>query len=94
MHPNLSKEKLYPSVKVFCERKKLSCPKPRTIGRIIADAPNKIRSRPESLDLKVRDLRETRPQKVENPKDIKPLLRESAAPLTWWSTYWMELEDT
>ena len=32
MHPNLSKEKLYPFVKVFCDQRKLSCPKPRTIG--------------------------------------------------------------
>ena len=45
-HPNLSKEKLFPFVKSFCEQKKLNCPKPRTIGRLIADAPDKIRSRP------------------------------------------------
>jgi hypothetical protein len=45
-HPNLGKEKLYPFVKVFCEARKLSCPKARTIGRIIADQPGKMRSRP------------------------------------------------
>ena len=49
LYPNLSKEKLYPFVKVFCEATKLSCPKPRTIGRIIADAPDKMRSRPVKL---------------------------------------------
>ena len=48
-YPNLSKEKLYPFVKLFCDQRKLSCPKPRTIGRIIADAPDKMRSRPMKL---------------------------------------------
>ena len=43
MHPNLSKEKLSPFVKVFCETKKLRCPKPRTMGRLIADARDKMR---------------------------------------------------
>jgi len=46
---NLSKEKLYPFVKVFCEARRFSCPKPRTIGRIIADQPDKMRSRPVKL---------------------------------------------
>jgi len=48
-HPNLSKEKLYPFVKLFCAQRKLNCPKARTIGRIIADAPDKMRSRPIKL---------------------------------------------
>src|ERR1041384_124040 len=34
-HPNLSKEKLYPFVKVFCVQRKIACPKPRTIGLIV-----------------------------------------------------------
>jgi hypothetical protein len=87
MHPNLSKEKLYPFVKVFCDQRKLSCPKPRTIGRIIADAADKMRSRPESWDLKVRELRGKRVPKAESPKDIKQALPESAAPLTRWSIF-------
>lgn len=36
-YPNLGKEKLYPELKVFCNQKGLACPKPKTIGRIIAD---------------------------------------------------------
>src|SRR5262245_25518026 len=28
VYPNLSKEKLYPFLKMFCEQTKLSCPKP------------------------------------------------------------------
>ena len=47
--PNLGKEKLYPFVKQFCEKKKLNCPKSRTLGRIITDAPDKMRSRPMKL---------------------------------------------
>lgn len=36
-HPNLGKEKLYPELKEFCAGKKLKCPKPKTIGRLIKD---------------------------------------------------------
>jgi len=36
-HPNLGKEKLYPELKEFCDTEVLSCPKPRTIGRLIKD---------------------------------------------------------
>ena len=48
-YPNLSKEKLYRFATSFCDQRKLSCPKPRTIGRIISDAPDKMRSRPMKL---------------------------------------------
>ena len=48
-HPNLSKQKLYPFMKVFCDQRMLSCPKAEAIGRIIADAPDKMRSRPSKL---------------------------------------------
>src|SRR3989344_3517431 len=36
-HPNLGKEKIHPLLLEFCETKKLSCPKVRTIGRLIKD---------------------------------------------------------
>lgn len=36
-HPNLGKEKLYSELKYFCDQKKLVCPKPKTIGRLIND---------------------------------------------------------
>jgi transposase InsO family protein len=42
-HPNLGKEKLHPFVKAFCLRHKLPLPSVRTIGRLIADAPDKMR---------------------------------------------------
>ena len=36
-YPNLGKEKIYPELKIFCEQRNLKCPKPKTIGRLIAD---------------------------------------------------------
>lgn len=36
-HPNLEEKKLYPELLEFCKSKKLSCPKPVTVGRIIHD---------------------------------------------------------
>lgn len=36
-HPNLGKEKLYPSLLRFCKERKLPCPRPKTIGRLIKD---------------------------------------------------------
>lgn len=36
-HPNLGKEKLYPMLAEFCHEKKLACPQPKTIGRLITD---------------------------------------------------------
>lgn len=43
-HPNLGKEKIHIFLKRYCDERKLACPKPRTIGRIIADAPDKMRA--------------------------------------------------
>ena len=70
-HPNLSKEKLYPFMQVFCERKKLPCPKPRTIGRIIADAPDKMRSRPMKLGPKGQRVEKKKTPKGRKPKGYK-----------------------
>src|SRR3989344_4070480 len=42
-HPNLGPEKIYPLLLEFCKKEKLTCPKPRTITRIIADDPEKMR---------------------------------------------------
>jgi len=36
-YPNLGKEKLHPLLLEFCTTKSLSCPKPKTIGRIFKD---------------------------------------------------------
>jgi len=70
-HPNLGKEKLYPFVKVFCEARELSCPKPRTIGRIIADQPDKMRSRPVKLGPKGQRIERKKSPKARKPKGYK-----------------------
>src|SRR4029453_1103299 len=75
LYPNLSKEKLYPVMKLFCEQRKLSCPKARTIGRIIADQPDKMRSRP----IKVRSNGQTIERK-KSPKGRKPKGYKASAP--------------
>ena len=75
MHPNLSKEKLYPFMKVFCDQRKLSCPKPRTIGRIIADAADKMCSRPVKLGPKGQRI-----ERKKSPKGRKPKGYKASAP--------------
>ena len=75
MHPNLSKEKLYPLVKDFCDQKQLNCPKPRTIGRLIADAPDKMRSRPIKLGPKGQRI-----EHKDRPKGRKPKGYKASAP--------------
>lgn len=42
-HPNLGKEKIYPELKIYCDRAGFPCPSIATIGRLIADDPKKMR---------------------------------------------------
>src|SRR5271156_2301018 len=49
LYPNLGKEKLHLLLKPFVHTQELPCPSPRTIGRLIADAPDKMRSRPHRV---------------------------------------------
>jgi transposase InsO family protein len=49
-HPNLGKEKLQQLLTLFAAEHRLPCPSARTIGRLIADAPDKMRRRPNRLD--------------------------------------------
>ena len=46
-HPNLGKEKIHIFLTTFCKKNKLTCPSARTIGRLIADASDKMRLKPE-----------------------------------------------
>lgn len=48
-YPNLGKEKLHPSLKEYCEKNGLTCPSVKTVGRIISDAPDKMRRVPMSV---------------------------------------------
>ena len=46
VHPNLAKEKLHLLLLPFAAAQQLPCPSARTIGRLIADAPDRMRTRP------------------------------------------------
>jgi transposase InsO family protein len=46
LHPNLGKEKLYPFLRSFCQAQGMRCPSVRTIGRLIANSPDKMRCVP------------------------------------------------
>jgi transposase InsO family protein len=48
-HPNLSKEKIRVFLVRFCDKRRMQCPAERTIGRLIADAPDKMRHAPARL---------------------------------------------
>src|SRR6266404_9354376 len=45
-HPNFAKEKIHPLLRAFCEPREVRCPAVRTIGRLIADASDKMRHSP------------------------------------------------
>ena len=70
-HPNLGKEKLYLFLKRFCEREGLDCAKPRTIGRIIADAPGKMRSLPVKVRSNGQRVLRKKVAKARKPKGFK-----------------------
>jgi len=73
-HPNLGKEKLYPLLSTFCEARQLQCPKPRTIGRIIADHPHKMRHIPQRLTpTGKRKMVRSKAPKAHKPKQFKAL---------------------
>jgi transposase InsO family protein len=49
LHPNLAKEKLHLLLLPFAAVRHLPCPSARTIGRLIADAPDHMRTRPQRI---------------------------------------------
>jgi transposase InsO family protein len=48
-HPNLGKEKICILLRSFCVVRNLRCPSARTVGRLIADAPGKMRIFPAKV---------------------------------------------
>ena len=48
-HPNLGKEKVFIHLSAFCRERGLTCPSQKTIGRLIADQPDKMRTFPEKV---------------------------------------------
>ena len=70
-YPNLGKEKLPPLLEPFCQTRQLPCPSARTIGRLIADAPDRMRAVLPRLNAKGKRLATRRPQRARKPKGFK-----------------------
>lgn len=73
-YPNLSKEKIYPFLPSFCQDKQLPCPKPRTIGRIIADASDKMRRIPVKLSSRGKIVIHKKQNRLHKPKGLSGTL--------------------
>lgn len=61
-YPNLGEKKLYPLLREYCDGAGLPCPKPATIGRIVADKGGM----------------RMRPQRITGTGKVKPVKREKA----------------
>ena len=72
LHPNLGPEKIYPLLLSFCKEQGLKCPKPKTIARIIADDPEKMRIFPQKISHFGRIKKQNRQKALHKPKDLKP----------------------
>lgn len=73
LHPNLGPEKIYPLLLEFCNEQNLACPKPKTIARIIADDPEKMRIFPQKVSHFGKIKKANRQKVLRKPKDLKPL---------------------
>lgn len=67
-HPNLGKEKVFVHLQAFCLERKLKCPSVKTIGRIIADHPEKMRTFPQKVGHDGRIVRKNYGKKERKPK--------------------------
>ena len=72
IHPNLGPDKIYPLLKTFCDEQNLKCPEIRTITRIIADDPEKMRIFPQKISHFGRIKKVNRRKVLHKPKGIKP----------------------
>lgn len=72
-HPNLGKEKIFVHLQAFCLEKKLKCPKVRTIGRIIADHPTKMRTFPQKVGHDGKIIKKNSGKKERKPKGFRAL---------------------
>jgi hypothetical protein len=69
-YKNLGKEKISIFLKKFCMQKNLPCPSIRTIGRIIADAPDKMRTIPIKISPKGKRIAIKKSLRLHKPKDF------------------------
>lgn len=70
-HPNIGKEKIEILLKPFCESHRLVCPSARTIGRLIADTPDKMRAFPHKVWHSGKIVPKKRRKVLRKPKDFK-----------------------
>ena len=73
LHPNLGPEKTYPLLYQFCRAKNLRCPQPRTIARIIADDPEKMRIFPQKVTHFGKVKKANRQRILRKPRDFRTL---------------------
>ena len=69
--PNLGKEQLHVLLKPWCAERHLACPSESTIGRLIQDAPDKMRVSPPLLTPKGKAKVYKRSQVLRRPKGYK-----------------------
>jgi hypothetical protein len=69
-HPNLGKEKVYPELKIFCEKSNLQCPTVTTIGRIIKDCGG-LRMFPQKVSHFGKIKKPRMAKKLRKPKDFQ-----------------------
>ena len=72
LHPNLGPEKIYPLLVKFCDEQNFKCPKPKTIARIIADDPEKMRIFPQKISRFGKIKKANRQKVLRKPKGVKP----------------------
>jgi len=72
LHPNLGPEKIYPLLLTFCQARNLTCPKPSTLTRSIADDPEKMRIFPQKVSRFGKIKQASRQKVLRKPKDPKP----------------------
>ena len=71
-YPNLGSEKIHPLLQEFCAARNMRCPGERTIARIIADDPKKMRVFPQKVTHfgKINPIK--RQKILRKPKGLKP----------------------
>jgi transposase InsO family protein len=72
-HPNLGKEKIFIHLQAFCRERSLVCPGKKTIGRLIADQPDKMRTFPQKVRHDGTVVKPTRKKKDRKPKGFLAL---------------------
>jgi transposase InsO family protein len=71
IYPNIGKNKLHPLIDEFCKKHNLDTPSISTIGRIIANDKNKMRTYPKKINHFGKKVRVNRQKVLRKPKDLQ-----------------------